>query len=495
MCQLRESTVVGLAEPLCEDTIPLSTLDQHAIRLYSKVLAGFETKETVDIGQAIEHLKEGLARALCEVPDFAANVKAVPGSKTNRLELDIGPESGVLFQAVDHRSSADEGSESCPDLLRNQTYQDLEKANFPLTTIPSRFYCVPNAKPEDEHPDEGLPALLVRANIINGGLLLGITWHHTVADGRGIGNFSRVWARETNLASNHVYADIPEPPTDGSRDRWRLNLKSDGATIADFPDYEADPFDRRPDPTRPHLLDCKIPVPPNTKTSMWHFSSAAIRSLVSLVNSGGAAAGSTNQQFTQSEAISALLWKHVSLARQLHVSQPPDASSLFSTRMDFRRRVNPPLAPEFIGNANQPVPRTRASIRDLCTPSTAESLAAVAQMIKKAVAENDEKKLRSLAGLVDTLPSVTDLVLMLDTNPGPDFAITDVSGLDAMDLDWGRDLGCISCIRALTRYRGFTSILPRDQRDGHPVVLLCDADAVTRLRADTMFTQFAEFLY
>jgi hypothetical protein len=488
MCQVIEKTTVGPSEPLADEVIQLSILDQHALRMWSDFVLVFKTRQNNDVDEVIHHLKHGLARALSEIPDFATTVMPMPGSTRKELELHIGPESEVPFYIVDHRACVVD-PDNCHEMLQG-TFEELAADNFPLTKIPWEVFFVPRASPEDHCP-EGLPSLLVQVNVIQGGLLLGITWHHTVADGRGVSRLLNAWAKGTRMSFDHEDADLPDLPTDEGRERWRLDYSSPGATIDDFAEYVVDPAARSPKSDYPHLLDCKYPVHPDSDVSIWYFRSAAVKSLVSWLNGSG----SGNAQLcTPVEALSALLWKHLSLARQLHVLMP-EGSSLFTTRIDYRRRLNPPLPHAFIGNANQPVPRTRASIREVCALSTAESLVALTQKIRSAVAENDYEMVRSMVGLVETLPSVTDLALEFNTCPGPDIAITDLSGLDIMLKDWGESLGRIFCMRVFVRHRGFAALLPQDSEGGFPLLVQCEVAAIERLKVDDTFMKYAQFLY
>ncbi|QPH15634.1 hypothetical protein C2857_000099 [Epichloe festucae Fl1] len=491
MCVVTEETRVGLSQPSYEKAIQLSTLDQHAVRIYSSFVLVFETEPCADPEDILVHLKTGLGGALTEFPEFAATVVPKAGSSRNELELQVGPESGALFRAVDHSSGLSD-SDECHDGLRGVTYEQLESNNFPLTHLPKDLFFTQHAKPDDDSPD-GIPVLLVQANIIDGGLLVGVAWHHSVCDARGMNTLVNAWAKATNASC--TYGSIDEVDVaaeeDESEARLKLSYGTTGATIRDFTDYVDDASIRSPGPNSLHLLDRTYHTPANSEISMWYFAQESLQSLVSSVNGSSK---SNEQQFTQVEALSALLWKHVSLARQIDVSFP-GGSSLFTTRIDFRRRLSPPLPHEYIGNVNQPIPRSRVSIDDLCAPSSGQTLAGLAQRVRLAVAELDDKSVRKLIGYVDTLPSVTDLALEFDTCPGPDLAITDLSGLDVMQKDWGQLLGKVAHIRGFVRYRGFLAFLPADTKGGITALLQCETTALERLKSDQMFCQYAEYLY
>lgn len=75
-------------------------------------------------------------------------------------------------------------------------------------------------------------------------------------------------------------------------------------------------------------------------------------------------------------------------------------------------------------------------------------------------------------------------------SPGPDIAITDLSGLDVMHQIWGNCLGRAVCIRGFVRYRGFASLLPHDPEGGTQVHVQCEAAALERLKSASNFTRY-----
>lgn len=175
MAGIVTETLVPLQEPLSDEVIALSTLDQQAQRNYAKLLLAFEyntTPSTVD--DAIIALQRGLKVALCENPDFAAMVVPVAGSTRKELELHVGPDSGVPLRVVDY---ATEGQKAWP----YGSYAKLAANHFPVADIPSQLLFVDHPTAETT-PATGIPALTIQLNLLGEGLLMGICWHHTVGD-------------------------------------------------------------------------------------------------------------------------------------------------------------------------------------------------------------------------------------------------------------------------------------------------------------------------
>lgn len=491
MAQILEDTFIKLDVPLGEEVIRLSALDQQAQRNYAKLLLIFELDKKHRTDDIVKHLKHGLSVALSETPDFASTVAPLPGSKRKELELRIGPESGVALRVVDHGVPGQSKQETTRSPLAYSTYAELSVTGFPIAHLSTDVLFLPEASCEGVHP-EGIQATRIQANLIDGGLIMAFSWHHTVCDARGVTNFFASWARhtKTSLAQGPTHA-VPVPPAEEALERWRLEHGTAEADVSQLTDYTINPALRSPLRLgSAHLLDRPDPVAATATFSTWYFSSASLKSLRGLL---AEARVEDSSSFTQSEAVSALIWKHLSIARSLHRNAPPEATSLFSTRIDFRARAKPAFHEDFVGNINEPNARTRVSLGEVCEPSTAESLATLAQAIRKAVGGVGEDDLRTFIGIVNDLPAVTDLCWDYDTYPGPDLAVTDMSGTDLLRQDWGGHLGHPTCARTSSREKGLVYVLPQDRDGGFEVQLQSETEAAEKLKADDMFTRFAEF--
>jgi hypothetical protein len=482
-----EETLVKLNVPLSERVIRLSVLDQQAQRNYANLLLVFELDKANRVNDIVGHLKQGLEVALSEVPDFASTVHPLPGSKRNELELRLGPESGVPFRVVNHAASAGT-PQGQQNPLAARSYADLASGNFPLADIPQDILLAPRPTCEDACP-EGLSGLLAQINLIDGGVIMALSWHHTVSDARGVNTLVNSWARHTKTSILQGKVASPEVPAEQTRERWRLEYGSPDATITQLSNYVINHLVRSPlSSSSPHLLDRPDPAAATATVSTWYFSPKALQSLRSDLSE----TRQEDAQFTRSEAVSALIWKHLSQARLLHHAAP-EGTSLFSTRIDFRARAKPSFHDEYLGNINEPNARARIPLREVCEPSTSESLAVLARVIRDAVSALDEKAMRDFIGVVERLPVVTDLAWRYDTFPGPDLGVTDMSGMDTLRQDWGAPLGHPVCIRSASREKGLAYVLPQDRDGGFEVQLQCERDAVERLKKDDLFTRYAQF--
>ncbi|KAL4773243.1 transferase [Aspergillus nidulans var. acristatus] len=470
-----EETNVKLSVPLSEDVIKLSALDQQIMRFYAKTVLIFErnsSKASIDI---VHHLKQGLAVTLSEIPDFAATIAPVPNSHRKDLELRIGPNSGVPFKVVDQTKQ---------ESWVYGSYSDLAAKRFPTSDIPHDILFIPQPQPSAD----GLPAAFLQVNIIDGGIIIAISWHHSVCDARGVGILIDAWARHTATSLANGKPDLPATPAEGSRDRWRLDHGLRDVTIHQLPEYTID-SSAREDPSSSYLLDREQPVTVPYSVSTWYFSALSLKALRDAL---AQAENDKSTQFTKVEAVSALVWKHMSIARQLGRSDP-DGSSLFTTRLDFRARTKPPFPDTFVGNINEPTARVRMPIAEICRASTPESLTTLAEAVRAATENTTEQSMRTLISLVNDAPAVTDVAWKYNYFPGPDLGVTDISNIEAMKKNWGAGLGTPTCIRSYSRETGLLYLFPQDKDGGFEIQVQCEVEAVERLKADETFTRYCEF--
>ncbi|KAL2825066.1 transferase family-domain-containing protein [Aspergillus cavernicola] len=470
-----EETRVKLSVPLSEDVIKLSALDQQIMRFYAKSVMIFELDPAKKSDDIVHHLKQGLAVALSEIPDFAATVAPVPNSQRKDLELHIGPDSAVPFKVVDQTKQ---------DAWLYGSYSDLAAKVFPTSDIPHDVLFIPQPTPTAD----GLPATLLQVNLIDGGVIIGVAWHHSVADARGINVLTDVWARHTRTSMTTGKPDLPASPEATASDRWRLDHGLRDVTIDQLPEYTIDSTARE-NPNGSHLLDREHPVTVPYTVSTWYLSASSLKSLRSTLAQAETANAA---QFTKVEAVSALVWKHMSIARNLDKSYP-DGSSLFTTRLDFRARTKPPFPDTFIGNINEPTARVRLPVAEVCTTPTPESLVTLAESIRVATETAGEQTVRTLIGLVNSAPAVTDVAWNYNYFPGPDFGVTDISGIEALKQNWGGALGAPSSVRSYSRETGLLYLFPQDQDGGFEIQIQCEREAVERLKGDEGFARYCVF--
>ncbi|EAQ87857.1 hypothetical protein CHGG_04476 [Chaetomium globosum CBS 148.51] len=476
------TTTVKPSVPVGEEVIHLSALDQQAQRHYAKPLLFFELDHEGPNDPVLEHLKKSLSVALSEAPDFASTVAPLPGSTRKELQLQLNPKSGASWRVFDHTAEVNKGAWSYG------SFQELAAKHFSLSDVPTELLVDSTLVDIPEDVQE-LPALSIQLNLIKGGIILAICWHHTVSDARGFNVLLNSWARHTKESMLRGEPDDAIIPAEEARDRWRLDHGAANATIAQIPEYVVDANARSPRSAASlHLLDREDPLGAPFQISTWYLSSESLQSLRDSLGADG-----NSGAFTPVEAVSALFWKHISRARGLLDRSEEGATSLFTTRLEFRARLLPPLSGDYIGNICEPNAHARLPLSELCSPATGTSLAKVASAIRAATEAVDDAAVRTYIGLINTLPAVTDLTWNYNGFPGPDFGVTDVSGLDICRTDWGPSLGAPVCLRLAYREGGLLYLFPIDPQGGLEVQALCEPDALEKLKADEGLAKFATF--
>jgi hypothetical protein len=362
------------------------------------------------------------------------------------------------------------------------SYSDLEARHFPVSDIPhdSLFIPQPNASAD------GLPAMFIQVNLIEGGVIVAISWHHSVGDARSINTLTSAWSRHTKTSMTQGQPDLPGPPAQGTR--WRLDHGLRDVTIDQLPEYIIDSSARQSS-NGSFLLDREHIVTVPYAVSTWYLSASALRALCDAL---AQAETEKAAQFTKVEAVSALVWKHMSIARKLAQTNP-EGSALFTTRLDFRARTKPPFPDTFIGNINEPTARVRIPLSEICAPSTPESLVTLAEAVHVATESTTESNVRTLIGLVNDAPAVTDVSWNYNYFPGPDLGVTDLSGIEAMKRSWGNVLGVPTCLRSYSRETGLLYLFPHDKDQGFEIQIQCEKEAVERLKADQVFSRYCAF--
>ncbi|KAK4169039.1 transferase family-domain-containing protein [Cladorrhinum sp. PSN259] len=475
-----ENTFIKPQLPQIEDVIELSTLDQQAQRHYAKFLLFFNLGHNGPHDPVIRHLKQGLSAALSELPDFASSISPDPASCRKELQLLLGPASGVPWRDVDH--TAQDGR------WLFGSYQDLAGDKFAMNGISLELLVHPAASIVSADT-VSLAAFLVQANLIRGGLILSVSWHHTVADAHGLNLLMRSWANHTKNSIIKGRPDNPPGPTSTAQERWRLQIGQCGphndTIVKILSNYVTKATVRAPAThLHTHLVDRQENITTRFQISTWYL---ARKSLQSLREDIGNATEGSGGIFTAVECVSALTWRCISRARHLHVTDE-HGTSLFTTRIDFRQHLNPPLSDGFVGNACEPNAGVRLPVSSICSSGPPSDLALA---IRAATQGIESTAVHGFIGYINTLPAVTDLTWNYSLFPGPDLGLTDISGMDVLRTDWGIGLGFPDAARLAARENGLVYLLPIDSEGGFEVQIQCEPEAFDRLREDNEFTRYA----
>ncbi|KAH7283337.1 hypothetical protein KP509_34G002100 [Ceratopteris richardii] len=184
-----------------------------------------------------------------------------------------------------------------------------------------------------DHTKDNSPLLSVQVTFFSdGGVAVGITQSHVIADGQALWNFMMSWSecsRGVPLSCPPVHdrelLALPNPSAEKAS-TWRFyESKVEGEEGSPSTGDSADETQLGPS-TPPDLTQCLLIMP-----------SSAIKQLKA--EDGGV--------HTSYEVMCAHLWKHITIARQ----RPPHEPTFLFVLANCRSRINPPLPATYFGNA------------------------------------------------------------------------------------------------------------------------------------------------
>ncbi|PRQ27732.1 putative shikimate O-hydroxycinnamoyltransferase [Rosa chinensis] len=160
------------------------------------------------------------------------------------------------------------------------------------------------------------------------GVFIGLSMNHCLGDGTSYWNFFNTWSAIFQAQENNVtLSKISNPPV---LDRW-------------FPEGHG-PIISLPFTDPSEFID-RVEAP-KLRERMFHFSAESLAKLKAMANSEN-----ETSNISTFQALSALLWRTITRARLL----PPDQETSCRLAANNRARLDPPLPPNYFGNAIYPV--------------------------------------------------------------------------------------------------------------------------------------------
>ena len=323
----------------------LSHLDERYPAIYSKRILCFSLpNSTKEQYKHIGHLLYAAFQAtIAELPFLAGSV--VRPFRDKPWFHDIQAQGAAYLEIKDY----------CQEM----SFQNLRRACFPSALLDSQKLC-PFPKAMYNH-DEDYPADVcrLRANFIDGGLLLVVSIIHTVCDGRAITDIIEVFAEKLRQAQNgerahHSISNGETTKTIYTLDRTAV-LSGNGlaGTAENHPAVTIAPM-----PSISSLINMR------TVCTNFHISKKSLvalkqaASLSSSVSTGTNCLPPDNQPnhlsngssyISTHDAISALIWRGIMLARHRAGIIPSDHPTNCSTPIDGRSRLALPTP--YFGNA------------------------------------------------------------------------------------------------------------------------------------------------
>ena len=453
----------------------LSTLEQISPQAYVRFILCFGLPSGFTHDGIAQILRQGLEATAAKITIL--NSLVVPVIDSNGRETkDLRQGDGTLFNVKDLTDSG-------------LDFAQIRSQGFPSQVLDGEMLCSTGIFVASGAP---VPVFVAQANFITGGLLLGLSAWHGALDGTAISTTLRLWAQNccTLQQPNNINSKQLEILSADAFDKSRLSKVSlsEGRTIKDHPEFLL-------------LPETPTALPPGlaktVKTQIFYMSPASIPALKQLASPSN----STNNQsgytwISTNTAISALVWKSIMTATYAHQLPVTDTVCRFTSPLDVRKRMNPPLSPDLLASA--------WCFQDSSLPLKKllqASLADVGLIVRENMDTIDAKYIDSLIGMIDSTPNPSLLLPLAFTDVLRSCSIlTSWAGFRMYDFDWGSSLGG-ACERVRTvasgMFNGMHVVLPeltKEMGEGLEIVVGLEDDAMERLKGDETWMRFARLL-
>ena len=454
--------------------------------LYSKRILCFCLPNN-DIEYISNLLLAALRATVDEIPFLAGSV--VPFSQDQPWLRDIRPDGATYLEVK--------------DLSQELSFSELQKSCFSSSLLDSDKLC---PFPKSSYVrDDPVDVCRIRANFIDGGLLLVVQVIHTVFDGRGITEFLKVFADKVRKAqrgelTKHATQNGEGPPHMYSFDR--NSVLSGGGVYGSIEKHPC--WTAAPSKTHGKFSDT-ISICAN-----FHISSDSLRALkeaaspslspsdVGLPNSQPHSSSEKVTYISTHDAIAALIWRSILLARSRAGIISNNTLSQFCQAIDCRSRMG--LPQPYHGNAFYGI-LTSLDITQFAPPSDAPDtsripgLQAAARAIRSELMDATAEKFRDLLGFVErTEKDFLTRFTVVESLQLKSMFLISYFGFEMHELDFGDALGGhIAAFRVPSQgiAPGMPIVLPRLPDGSCEFIINEQEEVMRRLAEDKVFAKFA----
>lgn len=430
MVSIKSSSTVIPSKPTPESCLWLSPSDQIYPCTHVRTIHVYAPQPNQSHGDIINTLTRSLADILVPYYPLAGRLRSIGGG---RVEVVCNAKGALLLLAESPKTIHDYG-----DFKPDQPIQEL---------LPKVDY---------NEPLEEIPLLLIQVTLFSGGgLCIGLAQCHSMADGFAAMQFLTSWAK---LARGLPLEQHELPFLD------RTVLKCREPVMPPrFPHPEFKPL-----PLMLGASDAEEQRKKETAVQLLKLTAEQVSKIKERANEGA----EIRRPFSRFEAVSAHVWRCVTKARRNEYQQPTTVWLVG----DIRNRVNPPLPPNYFGNAVLPtVTREGISGEVISKP-----LRHAAQKIREAVGFlRDEGYVKSQLDLIEGMEQVDSLrvaynqggVMKQPFLGNPNMRIVSWLSMPLHDADfgWGKALHVGP---ASLNADGKVTLLPSPDDDGSVLVTI-----------------------
>ncbi len=480
-------------KPARPQKIILSPVDRIMTDTYVCFVLLFPLSVVVNPEEVYRRLRAGLSLTLSEIPFIGGYLSAEQSCRGDE-EVNIRVDDGYGINFI--RRNFDNAS---GDATFGSSYDELKQKHFPISALdPDKIQPVPFMVTTPTPPVMG-----AQASFIPGGLILSTCTHHRACDALGVSVVLKAWAKNTRLmdASTCDLTAAIGGMNENLMDRTPMREGLKEARVEDHPEYRVLEEPKAVDPGQAATLTGEAattaskPATAPLKFCVFYFSASQLSQL----KSAASPPQSSNKWISTNDAICALLWRHISLARARSGHSPETSGSKASTlnfamALEGRRRMSPALSKDYPGNAVFYCPITSDS-QTITSPSTPLHL--IASLFREAVSGYDAAKMHGVIGLIDSMAKATDLLVRVYDDLMHGVITTSWADTGLYELDWGRELRRVESVRVpsvtLVGVPPICGIFPRMPDGGLEIMVSLEMEAIEELRCDEEFRRFADW--
>ncbi|KAJ5778490.1 hypothetical protein N7520_001736 [Penicillium odoratum] len=459
-------TLIRPSIPIGHVYAKLTPLDQYMARVVLPLMCIFKLDESGNRASIVRSLQVGLAHTIDEINIIAATVIPEDAGR-GTIQLEYEENAGVIFYEND---------------LPEIQFDALAARQFSYSELTvSRF------SPEPWGHSSRCPVISVKATFITGGLILAFNGHHAVMDAQALGTFAHTWARNFRAESDGLRVTASQKISPDASDGSNFFGGHSTRPMSDFQSYwkwsECSYQETQRQILEHSVAGDHLQLKSLVALSHWSLSPEAMNGLKEV-----AQPPSSDQPIvTEISIVSALVWRHLTRARQ-RAGIEVGSSSLLSS-VNVRRRVDPPLPLEYLGNAIV-LARAHTTAADLVSDDEG-SLYALAHQIVDSIDWWTPDRIWELAGSIDASANVYNLAMPA---VGYDVVVTSPSRLGDIlkEISWGTDLGPLQALRfAFPAFMdGFVNVLPSIS-GGHDIVMWTNSAVASLLGEDAEWLRWA----
>ncbi len=415
-------------------TTALNPVDQTNPRFYTQLILCFPISSPTAAQSVCSALRSSLARTISDIPILSGSLEPEMKIRTSgRLSIVCSETSGVPFHIR---------GLGCHSAI---SYADIMQEGYPIKDFDADRLTPVDAVAYDSSP----AVMIVQANFVAGGLLLAICVHHAAMDASGISAVLQIWANHSRTMAHNTLSQTTI--SSDALDRQALMpLDNRQAEPGDYPQYKF--LNSYPNPTVSPPPETQLPFPLMT-SKIFHFT---LDQLIEL-KAEASQMVPVGHWVSTHDVLCAVLWKSIAEARTKQQDRDDMATSTLSFQVDGRRRINPPLPTDYVGNAN-----IYTSVTRPLTSLPRADMGAIALEVRHAIQRLTNDRIRDIVELLGSAQVATDVHAGGKHFLGEDLAITSWAALPLNGLDWGPTVGTVERVRVpYGTFDGLCIVLPR----------------------------------